>query len=88
MERYETGTGQKLWVHLKTECKGEHCPIHNPSDHHMKTWPTNWRWDRGIMERICPHGIGHPDPDDIKIVNEDDKGIHGCDNCCNPIGKV
>ncbi len=85
MERYETGTGQKVWVHDEKDCEGEHCPIHNPSDHHMKTWPTNWRGDRGIMERICPHGIGHPDPDDIRIVNEDDLGIHGCDGCCIPI---
>jgi hypothetical protein len=43
----------------------------------MKEWPQNWREDRGIMERICPHGIGHPDPDDPTT----DK-IHGCDGCC------
>ena len=57
--------GQKIWVHDESKCKGEHCCIHNPSDHHMKDFPTNWRDDRYLMERICPCGVGHPDPDDL-----------------------
>jgi hypothetical protein len=45
------------------------------------------------MERICPHGVGHPDPDDLayrisiaKKMGKDTKylGIHGCDGCCTP----
>lgn len=80
MERYKLiGSERVLLVHPKTKCAGHHCCIHNPSDHHMKDWPQNWREDRGIMERICPHGIGHPDPDDPCK----DK-IHGCDGCCTP----
>jgi hypothetical protein len=31
------------------------------------------------MERICSHGVGHPDPDEINT----DK-THGCDGCCTP----
>lgn len=31
-------------------------------------------------ERTCPHGVGHPDPDDV--LNEDK--VHGCDGCCHP----
>ena len=81
MEAYTTGTGQKIFVHGKEDCKTKHCPIHNPSDHVMKDFPTHWREDRNIMERICPHGIGHPDPDQIMPVN-DIHGIHGCDGCC------
>lgn len=27
------------------------CCIHNPSSHHMLTWPQNWRGDKGMMER-------------------------------------
>lgn len=54
-----------LVVHDPEACKGQHCCVHNPSDHHMKDWPLNWRGDKGIMERICPHGVGHPDPDDL-----------------------
>ena len=54
MEKYRTGTGQDIWVHTKEDCKGPNCVIHNPSDHKMKDWPTNWRQDRYMMERICP----------------------------------
>ena len=91
METYVTGTGQKIFVHDKSECSGKFCVIHNPSDHKMKNWPTHWRTDRKIMERMCKHGVGHPDPDDLayrkataKKLGKDtyDTGIHGCDGCC------
>lgn len=92
MEEYITGVGQKVLVHDKEDCKGEHCCIHNPSDHHMKDWPTLWRDDRCLMERICPHGVGHPDPDDIAfkelILGKERakiEAVHGCDGCCFPI---
>jgi hypothetical protein len=88
LEEYTTGTGQKILVHTKEDCKGEYCCIHNPSDHHMKDWPTNWRPDRNMMERICPHGIGHPDPDDLAFKARTSDGyidsVHGCDGCCVP----
>lgn len=86
MEKYTTGTGQIIIVHEEKIC-GEFCCIHNPSDHHMKDWPTHWRDDRLLMERMCPHGIGHPDPDDLAFKKRngypDSKGIHGCDGCCS-----
>ena len=78
MSKYTTGTGQDLFVHGPYKCKGEFCVIHKPSNHHMREWKTHWRDDRGIMERLCEHGIGHPDPDEIN----DPTGIHGCDKCC------
>lgn len=63
---YKTGTGQIVNVHGSDECKfPDRCVIHNPSDHSMSEFPTRWREDRFLMERICPHGIGHPDPDDL-----------------------
>jgi len=77
-------------VHSETGCNGHPCCIHHPSDHSMKDFPMNWRGDRGIMERICPHGIGHPDPDDNAFIRRtrgdkiaDAEGIHGCDGCCS-----
>ncbi len=76
-EPYTTGTGQKIFVHRREDCEGS-CPIHNPSDHCMRDFPTHWRDDRGIMERICKHGVGHPDPDD-----RTKDTTHGCDGCCN-----
>ena len=54
----------KIYVHNSSNCVGEYCTIHNRSDHIMRSFPQHWRGDRAIMERICPHGIGHPDPDE------------------------
>ncbi len=45
----------------------------------MREWPQNYRSDLNMMERICPHGVGHPDPDDIYGVYDG----HGCDGCCD-----
>jgi len=70
---------QKIATHSKKRCNGTHCPVHNISDHHMRDWPQRYRFDRNITERICPCGVGHPDPDDPTT----DK-IHGCCGCCTP----
>lgn len=65
----------------------EHCAIHNPSDHHMVTWPAVFRMDKfALIERECEHGIGHPDPDSLEYF--DQAGItgladHHCDLCCH-----
>ena len=90
MEEYITGTGQKVLVHEKEDCEGDNCCIHNPSDHIMKDWPTHWRDDRALMERICKCGVGHPDPDDLAFKKRQGmdiriEGVHGCCGCC--IGK-
>lgn len=69
-------------THQPGTCMGEYCCIHNPSDHHMREWKMNWRGDRRLMERICEHGVGHPDPDDISTDT-----VHGCDGCCAPENK-
>jgi hypothetical protein len=71
-------------VHLDGTCMGEWCTIHNRSDHPMRAFPQHWRGDRMLMERICPHGVGHPDPDDYEITgpNGGAEWVHGCDGCC------
>ncbi len=74
-------------VHTVDKCAGRACVVHAPSDHHMRSWALNWRDDRGLMERLCPHGIGHPDPDDMvyqRSVGRGWQGAHGCDGCCSP----
>lgn len=73
---------QLLSVHHPDRCRGSHCCIHNPSEHHMKTWKQNWRSDKKMMERICSHGIGHPDPDDLRVKSSYYLEVHGCDGCC------
>ena len=82
LEKVTLVGGEQIHAHLKDDCRSAPCCIHSPTDHHMKEWPQHWRNDRGIMERICPHGIGHPDPDDLAI-REDGEGRHGCDGCCH-----
>lgn len=81
--------GQRLLrVHPPAKCAGAPCCIHNPSAHHMRGWEMNWRSDTGVMERFCPHGVGHPDPDHMAYVRSVQpaeaswQGVHGCDGCC------
>jgi hypothetical protein len=50
----------------------------------MADWEQHWREDKGAFERICPHGIGHPDPADRYYKFNEYNGIHGCDGCCEP----
>lgn len=89
MEKYTTGTKQHILVHNKEDCKGTYCCIHNPSNHTMKDWPTHWRGDRELMERICKCGVGHPDPDDLAFKARTfgkkfakTEAVHGCCGCC------
>ena len=79
MERNVLVGGEVLLTHPSSACAGQYCTIHNNSNHHMRDWHQHWREDRHIIERICPHGVGHPDPDEINT----DK-THGCDGCCIP----
>lgn len=72
-----------LVCHESVECWMEVCALHNRSNHHMRSWPQNWRGDRYLMERICAHGVGHPDPDDYTLMNGiPEAATHGCDGCC------
>lgn len=78
-------------VHPKELCVGRHCVIHNPSDHHMREWPLLWRADRAMFERLCKHGVGHPDPDQLEYWEElgrESEAVHGCDGCCMKPWKV
>lgn len=76
-------------VHGRWACSKQNaCAYHKPSDHHMRTWYPHWRNDRGILERICEHGIGHPDPDQFEYWEQTDQkfqSVHGCCGCCHPL---
>lgn len=71
-------------VHRPRRCEGTNCWVHNPSTHHMVTWPIQWRSDRRTAERLCEHGLGHPDADDIgfNLRGGKDVSAHECDGCC------
>lgn len=73
-------------THAESRCKGRRCVIHNPTDHHMIDWPINLR-ETNLIERLCKHGVGHPDPDSVYFFDKiGQKGydVHGCDGCCRP----
>jgi hypothetical protein len=73
-------------VHPEVACAGRGCAIHaHPSEHPLKDAPMNWREDRNILERICQHGVGHPDADSavyLISIGQSYQNIHGCDGCC------
>lgn len=75
--------GQTLFEHSPVTCLGQPCTIHNPSDHHMASWPQVYRHDLKIMQRRCPHGIDHVDPDEFRT-DLVAGYVHGCDGCCLP----
>lgn len=72
----------RLYTHEASDCTSGRCTFHKRTDHHMRSFPQFYRFDRGIMERKCTHGVGHPDPDDTNIINGVDDGSHECDGCC------
>lgn len=73
-------------IHHPDRCEGEPCVIHHPSHHSMVGFPRHLR-ETGLVERICPHGIGHPDPDSgawlTRLTGKNRRwDLHGCDGCC------
>ena len=81
--------GRRIYAHAESICVGQFCAIHRTSLHRMANFPQLWREDRALMERICPHGVGHPDPDHMKWYASCHtaeevwaEGVHGCDGCC------
>lgn len=79
-------TLDEIKLHQTEDCEAP-CPFHSPSQHHMADWPMVLRLDRldKLVERVCEHGCGHPDPDSLGRLTEDlvrGSGIHGCDLCC------
>ena len=56
----------------------------------MREWTQDWREDRLVMERVCSHGCGHPDPDHLAFIEREfgelfarAESIHRCDGCCD-----
>lgn len=79
MEEHDLG-GERLIVHGQASCEPP-CPVHAPSDHPLAEARLHWRSDRGLWERICVHGTGHPDPDEYASHAYE---THGCcaAGCC------
>lgn len=82
--------GQRIWAHPREACAGETCCVHNPSQHHMSEFPQIWFDDTKSMARRCPHGVYHPDPDEVAFRKKRpgmwQQGWHPCclSKCCDP----
>lgn len=51
-------------VHHAGQCWGDHCTIHNMSDHSKRSWVQHWNPAKQRMERISPTtGRHYRDPD-------------------------
>lgn len=77
-------SGTTLSHHTKENCSGN-CCLHGSSPHPSCRMPRQWRQDRGILEHVCPHGIGHPcyaGVDYVLGIGGHADAIHGCDGCC------
>lgn len=85
MIQFETTQG--IRHHTREQCDGHPCPFHGPSLHAMIEEPMHLR-ETGLIERLCIHGVGHPDPDSAawlrRVTGQSSWGVHGCDGCCHP----
>jgi predicted RNA-binding Zn-ribbon protein involved in translation (DUF1610 family) len=60
-------SGQKIYaVHKSTQCYGEHCAIHNPSDHSLRKYPL---WYDAMIGSFFREVDGEKvvDPDDYQL---------------------
>jgi hypothetical protein len=81
--------GTVLRTHPAGRCSGDHCVIHNPSEHPLKDAPIHWDDSLHRTDRVCGHGQHHPDPDHLAHVMKT-RGLlvwilhryHDCDGCC------
>lgn len=94
METFEFVNGISRTVHDRRECVGRFCVIHNPSLHSMVEEPMLLR-ETGLVERVCRHGVGHPDPDSAAFFDAHGPigsigtwTTHGCcsEGCCSKLG--
>lgn len=84
---YDLGGGYILKnLHKPYQCAGDLCIIHNVTQGPTKDWPLTYRLDRGIFERHCIHGIGHPAVEQLefwRVANRGSEAVHGCCGVCN-----
>lgn len=83
------GNGAKWYVHKRNiDCDIDGCVIHNPSYHPLSDSKQIIRTDKYMLvEDICSHGVGHPNPDSASFISKKITGdnaiwVHGCDGCC------
>ncbi|KQR17261.1 hypothetical protein [Cellulomonas sp. Leaf334] len=79
-----------LGTHDPAKCADDDASlIHRPSRHPLQSAPMAWHAELGLLERICGHGIHHPDLDALAYARRtrgtsvgDEFAQHDCDGCC------
>lgn len=82
-------------LHTKAECKEsrkqgapKNCVFHKPTIHRL-TGSVQILRASALIEDMCEHKVGHPNPDSAAYLNWRDSTttwyIHGCDGCCGDI---
>lgn len=69
MEQTTLAGGRVLNHHAKGTCRGEVCPLHNPSDHEYRDYPLDWHDEWRVMIRRTENDQFQIDPDDFTIRN-------------------
>ena len=76
-------------IHSPRLCDGRPCPVHNMSDHVLRSSKQVLEWVNGaaFTFRVCEHGSFHSDPDESEdymarcFVTRAELE-EGCDGCC------
>lgn len=88
---YSTPDQGLVKTHGPAVCVGGHCCLHNPSDHHMASWPMMFDEQLAYLAlRVCEHHYRHPDPDSLRFFARQNlvtgtlarMALHQCDGCC------
>lgn len=78
---------QVVWTHRKERCRSNPCPIHNLTDHPLRSMGQVFWEKHQTMARVCEHGQEHTDPDESFILSYENGGSqdyqHDCDGCCD-----
>lgn len=71
-------------VHDPAACAEQFCAIHRPSNHPLCKSPRTFT--TGLVQRVCRHGVKHPDPDSIAWLKRSDgwatAELRAKHNCC------
>jgi hypothetical protein len=73
-------------THQPSQCSDHPCVIHNTGSLHPLTMePAFWNAEQGCIERVCYHGVHHPDRDDEAYyisMGHGSRDHDDCDGCC------
>lgn len=72
-------------VHDKDFCAGQICVMHNPINGDFRRLLLVWENNVKRYERVCEHGVTHPDPSQFafwRATGQEQLGTHPCDRCC------